>query len=69
MADTTLDALLSLLVLSGAVPKDRARAMLTDVAEQLTAYREAGHAEWTTHPGELALQSERLRRQAEKLAS
>lgn len=67
VAETTFEALMALLVLCGAVPKEKARGFLVDVADQLAAHQEAGHSDWQVHPAELALHADRLRRQAEAM--
>lgn len=66
VAAATFDALLSLLVDAGVIQKDRARGLLTAVADELDGTAE--HPEWAVEPGEMRLQAHRLRMRAEMLA-
>lgn len=64
IAESRFDALVSLLVASGAVPAESANKMLSDLSATLKGHAADGHSEWRTHPAELRMEAERLERRA-----
>lgn len=64
--EETLTALVALLIASGAVPAERASAMLMSLSDRLTGHA-CGHAEFQVHPAELRMQADRLRQKADEL--
>lgn len=58
--EATFDALVSLLVRSGAVPAASARQMMMDLADRLTGYANGAETEWQVHQHELTHQAFRL---------
>lgn len=65
----SFDALVALLVASGAVPVERAQSMLIELSSTLHARAQTGrHPEFQVEPGELRIHAERLAARAEQLA-
>lgn len=65
----SFDALVALLVCSGAVPVERAQSMLTALSSTLKGHARSGHPDWAVEPAELRIQAERLATRAAEIGA